>query len=82
MEVKVMNVKRLDGDGPTKAFLDLSFDGAFAVKGFRLVEGKKGPFLGMPRQPGGDGKWYNIAWPLNNEFKAELEKAVAEAWNG
>ena len=56
--VEVLRLHRLGTDSSLKAFADLSFAGVFIVKGFRIVEGKNGLFVGMPREKGKDGRWY------------------------
>ena len=74
--VEVLRLHRLSGESNLKAFADVSFAGVFIVKGLRVVEGKKGLFVGMPREQGKDGKWYDIAHPLTKEFKDSLNEIV------
>jgi len=76
-------VKRLykfDGEGPLKAVADVAIGEELVVKGFRVVDGKKGLFISEPQQAGKDGKWYPTAYALNDEVKKELEKVVMEAF--
>jgi len=78
--VEVLNLYRLDGDSNLKAFADVSFAGVFVVKGLRVVEGKNGLFVGMPRRQSKDGKWYNIAYPSTQEFKDLLSEVILEVY--
>ena len=78
--VEVLRLHRLSGESNLKAFADVSFAGVFIVKGLRVVEGKKGLFVGMPREQGKDGKWYDIAHPLTKEFKDSLNEIVLQAY--
>ena len=78
--VEVLRLRRLDGDSSLKAFVDLSFAGVFIVKGLKVVEGKNGLFVGMPREKGKDGKWYSTAYPLTKEFNNLLSEVVLEAY--
>ena len=50
MEIAVKRINRLDGEGSGRAFCDLVIGESFLVKGFKVVEGKKGLFVSMPRQ--------------------------------
>ena len=78
--VKVERIHKLEGEGPTKAFCDLLILETFLVKGLRVVEGKEGLFLSMPRQQGKDGKWYDTVCPTSKEIRKGLEKMVIDEY--
>lgn len=78
-----LSVKRLlhfKGEGSLKAYCDLAIAEAFLIKGLRVVEGKNGLFVSMPRQQGKDGKWYDSVTALTKEAKAEVGRVVLEAY--
>ena len=81
MKMEVTRIHKLDGTGPTKAFVDVALEDSFVVNAIRIVEGKDGLFVSMPREEGRDGKWYNIIIPLKREIKDELTRIVLEAYN-
>ena len=79
-----LTVERLvefDGEGSLKAFCDLAIGKAFLVKGLRVVNGKNGLFVSMPRQKGKDSKWYDNVVALTKEAKQEVGRVVLEAYN-
>ncbi len=80
LEFKVTRIYKFDGEGATKAICDVSISDEFLVKGFRVVEGKNGLFVGVPREPGKDGKWYNNAFPLTAPVREALNGAVLSAY--
>ena len=80
IKMEVSRIYKLDGAGATKAFVDLSVEDSFVIKGLRVVEGEKGLFVVMPREEGKDGKWYNTVVPLNRELKDEIERIVLDAY--
>ena len=80
LEFEVVGIHKLSGEGKTKAFCDVSVCGALLIKGFRVVEGKNGLFLGLPRRQGKDGQWYETASLLNDEAKGLLNELVLEAY--
>lgn len=80
IKMEVSRIHKLDGTGPTKAFVDVSIEDAFMIKGLRIIEGEKGLFVAMPRESGADGRWYNTVIPLSREVKDEVEKLVLEAY--
>lgn len=77
--VEIAQMRRLDGEGKTKAFCDVAVAG-FVIKGFRVVDGKRGLFVSMPRQQGKDGKWYETASPLDEETRTSLNELILEAY--
>ena len=77
---EVAGVRKLNGESKTKAFCDVSICGTLLVRGFTVIEGKNGPFVGMPRRQGKDGKWYETVTPLSDEVKVHLNEIVLEAY--
>ncbi|MCF7875211.1 MAG: SpoVG family protein [Candidatus Omnitrophica bacterium] len=77
---KVTRLYKFEGQGPVKAVCDISIAGQFVVKGFRVVEGKNGLFVGVPRESGKDGRWYNKAFPLTPETRKYLDQVVLSAY--
>ena len=77
---EVAGLRKLDGEGKTKAFCDVAICGTLLVRGFRVVEGKNGTFVSMPRRQGKDGQWYETVSPLNDEVKVHLNEIVLEAY--
>jgi stage V sporulation protein G len=82
LKVEVSRIHKLDGSGSTKAFCDISILDSLVINGLRIVEGKDGLFVSMPREKGKDGKYYNTVIPLKREVKDEIEKLVLEAYGG
>ena len=80
VELEVTGLRKLEGDGKTKAFCDVSIFGTFLVRGFSVVQGKNGPFVGMPRRQGKDGQWYETVTPLSDEVKKQLNEIVLETY--
>jgi len=80
LNVKVERMTRLENGGKLKAFCDLLFGDLFLVRGFRIVEGEKGFFVGMPQQRGSQGKWFNVFMPGTNEIKEYIKEVVLQAY--
>ena len=80
LNLKVDRMTKLDNGSKVKAFCDLVFGDLFLIKGFRIVEGEKGFFVGMPQQRSMQGKWFNVFMPATNEIKAYIEEVILEAY--
>jgi stage V sporulation protein G len=69
--------------GSTKAFASIVLDGVFCVKGIKIIDTGKGPFVGMPsEQSKKDQKYYDICYPITKEFRQEINEAVLAQYNG
>ena len=76
-------VKRLvkfEGNGSVKAYCDLAVGDLFLLKGLRVVAGKKGLFVSMPRQLGKDGKWYDHVVTLSDDTKDAVNRTILAAY--
>ena len=77
--IQVSRIYKVEGDSNLKAFVDISLAGIM-IKGLRIVNGKNGLFLGMPRHQGKDGKWYPTVYPATKEIQQELTNLVMRAY--
>ena len=79
-ELEVKRLVRFDGGGSLKAYCDLAVNNQFLIKGLRVVEGKTGLFVSMPRQQGKDAKWYDSVVALDKEIRKAVGRVVLEAY--
>lgn len=79
-ELKVQRLVRYDGEGSLKAFCDMAIGDLFLIRGLRVVKGKNGMFVSMPRQQGKDGRYYDNVIALSKDAKKETERVVMEAY--
>jgi len=63
-----------------KAYATITFDNCFVVRDIKVISGSTGLFVAMPSKKRKDGTFKDIAHPLNNDFRAKIEKVVLEAY--
>jgi stage V sporulation protein G len=75
-EVKVfpVNEERL------KAYITITIDGVFVVRDLKIIKGNEGLFVAMPSKKRKDGQFKDIAHPLNQETRDEIEAAIFDAY--
>ncbi|HEX7879580.1 MAG TPA: SpoVG family protein [Candidatus Eisenbacteria bacterium] len=67
----------LRNDDKLKAFVSVTFDDAFVVRGMKIIEGKDGHlFVAMPSRKKPDGTYQDVAHPINVEFRQFLEDQI------
>ena len=81
LEIEVQRIHKLEGNQGLKAFVDIAVNGTLLIKGVRVMDGKKGLFVSMPREQGKDKKWYDTVMCLNNEIKEEISAKALEAYS-
>ncbi len=80
VEVEVKRMNRWEGEGSTKAFCDIALADSILIKGIKVIEGKKGLFVSMPREQGKDGNWYDTVVPLSKEAREQLSELVLKTY--
>ena len=79
MEITEIAVSIRDED-KLKAFVNVTFDDCFVVRGMKVIKGTSGFFVSMPSRKMSDGTYRDIAHPIKNEFRAYVEKTVLEEY--
>ena len=75
-EIKVfpVNEERL------KAYVTITLNDCFVIRDLKIIQGHSGLFVAMPSKKRKDGQFRDIAHPLNQETRVEVEKAVFQAY--
>lgn len=81
LDVTIKRLIKFDQEGTVKAVCDVALGEQFLIKGFRVIDGRNGLFISMPRQQGKSGKWFDIASPLTPDAKLELSRVILAAYN-
>ena len=80
MVVTDIKIRKFFNDGPMKAVVSVTFDGALAVHDVKVINARDKYFIVMPSRKNPDGTYRDIVHPINSEFRAELEGAVIKAY--
>ena len=77
-----MKIERMNkGEwGKLRAFFDLRTSEGIVVKGFKLVEGINGMFVGMPSQKGKDDEFFDTVF-MERDMREELNQVAMDAYN-
>lgn len=76
-----MQIERINkGEwGKVRAFFDLRTEEGLVVKGFKIVEGTNGPFVGYPSRKNNDGE-YNDTVFAEADLKQEITQLAMDAY--
>jgi stage V sporulation protein G len=62
------------------AICDVTVGGEFAIKGVRVMQGEKGPFVSLPQYKDKDGKYQDVVFPITAEGRKALNDAVLQVY--
>lgn len=79
MEITEINIS-LRNEDKLKAFVNVTFNDSFVVRGMKVIKGATGYFISMPSRRMPDGSYRDIAHPIRNEFRSYIEKAVLDEY--
>lgn len=75
-EVKVFPVD----EDKLKAYITVVLDDCFVVRDLKIISGTAGLFVAMPSKRRKDGTFKDIAHPLNQSTRAQMEKVILDAY--
>ncbi len=75
-EVKIfpVNEERL------KAYVSITIENSFVIRDLKIIQGPNGLFVAMPSKKRKDGQFRDIAHPLNQETRSEIEDLIFDAF--
>ena len=68
-------------DDKLKAFATITFNDCFVVSDLKVINGNNGLFVAMPSRKRKDGKFRDVAHPLNSETRQMIEDRVIALYN-
>jgi len=76
-EIKVFPV----AEEKLKAFVSIVIEDCFMVNDIKVIRGRDGLFISMPSRRKKNGKFKDVAHPLNNETRQTLEGLILEEYD-
>lgn len=79
MDITEIRISLAD-KGKLKAFVSITFDDCFVVRGIKIIRGTSGFFVAMPSRKIPDGDFQDIAHPINSHTRKWMEKLILEKY--
>ena len=70
----------LRDDEKLKAFVSITLDDCFVIRGLKIIHGNKGLFVAMPSRKKPDGTFQDLAHPINNSTRDWMEEEILEKY--
>ena len=68
------------GSKYTLANANVDINGIFAIRGVKIINGEKGPFVAMPQYKDSHGDYHDICFPCTAEARQQFNKTVLDAY--
>lgn len=75
MEISEVRIS-LRNEEKLKAFVTITFEECFVVRGVKVIEGNQGLFVAMPSRRKPDGTFQDIAHPINSDMRDRMEDRI------
>lgn len=76
MKITDVKFRKIDKGG-LKAVASVTFDDAFVVHDFKVMESKNGLFVSMPSKKVGD-KYFDVSHPTNSEYRNHINSTLLD----
>ena len=77
-----VRVKKYDNsENKIKAVASITIDNVFVIHDLKVIDSEKGLFVAMPSKKGTDGKFKDIAHPINTETRNMIQQIVLDKFN-
>ena len=70
----------LRDDAKLKAFVSITLDDCFVIRGLKIIKGASGTFVAMPSRKRKDGEYQDIAHPINNVTRKWMEDKILSSY--
>ena len=84
MDITVTDVRIKKYDNPDnkiKAIASITIDDTFVVHDIKIIDSEKGLFIAMPSKKANDGKFKDLAHPINTDTRNMIQKMVVDKYN-
>ncbi len=80
MQITDVKIRKIFDEGPMKAVVSVTFDGALALHDVKVINARDKFFVVMPSRKNPDGTYRDIVHPINATMRNTLEDTVIGAY--
>ncbi len=80
MEITDVKIRKIFDEGPMKAVVSVTFEGALALHDVKVINARDKFFVVMPSRKNPDGTYRDIVHPINAAMRNALEEKVIGAY--
>lgn len=80
MNITDVRIRLVNNDEKLKAVASITIDNEFVIHDLKIINGKEGFFLSMPRRKVNEGEFKDIVHPIKTETRVALTKLILDEY--
>lgn len=80
MNITDIKVRKLSDEDKMKAIVSVTFDDEMVIHDIKVIQSPEKLFVAMPSRKMPDGRFVDIAHPINAYVRQTLEESIIEAY--
>ena len=80
MEITNIHIRKINENEKMRAIVSVTFDNMFVVHDIKVIAGADRTFVAMPSRKAFDGRFADVAHPINQEFRDVLERSILDTY--
>lgn len=80
MNITDIKIRKLSDEDKMKAIVSVTFDDEVVIHDIKVIQSPEKLFVAMPSRKMPDGRFVDIAHPINANVRHAMEEAIIEAY--
>jgi stage V sporulation protein G len=82
MSISITEIRiTLRDDEKLKAFVSITLENCFVIRGMKIIKGSQGMFVAMPSRRKPDGGYQDLCHPINRETRRWMEEQILQKYH-
>ena len=81
MDITDVKLRHVNVEEKIKAIVSVTFENCFVIHDIKIIAGEQGSFVAMPSRRISEGRYRDIAHPINSQMRKRIEAAVFDVFN-
>lgn len=81
IEISDIRIRKIESTSRCRAVVSIVINNSICISNIKVIESQTGLFIAMPNIRNAKGEFKDIAFPLNQETRELMQKAILDEYN-
>lgn len=81
IEISDIRIRKIESTSRCRAVVSIVINNLICISNIKVIESQNGLFIAMPNFRNAKGEFKDIAFPLNQETRELMQKAILDEYN-
>lgn len=81
LEFSDIRIRKIESTNRCKAIVSIVVNNALCINNIKVIESQNGAFIAMPNIRTANGEFKDLVFPLNQETREAMQKAILDEYN-